>query len=116
MRHSWGHEQTVETLYVSHRGLSNLSTASEERNHALVVIDTVLGRNQLIVPAVILQQLATALPKLTKVWIGCVHQRAVFGFSLKERLVACWFRKIECPPIPVRIAEDEPLVVRDWNR
>src|SRR5688572_26169893 len=115
MSHPGGHEQPVKSLYLSQSDLAILPAAAEERKHTLVVVDAVLRCNQLVVPAVILEQLAAALPKLPEIWIGGVENRSELGFSFEESLVSRWILESERPPIPGRIGEHQPFIVRDWN-
>src|SRR5437867_9757765 len=108
MSHSGSHEQAVKTL--------DVAAAAEERHHALVVVATVLRGDQLVAPAVVLEQLAAALPELPEIWIGGVEDRSKLRFSLDEGLVASRIGEVECPPVPVRIGEHEPFIMCDRNR
>src|SRR5262249_32403330 len=98
-------------LDVSHDRGTIRATRSEERNDALVILDAVLRGDQLIAPAVVLEQLPAVLPEFAKVRIGGVENRCELPLARQKRLVAGSTAEIERPPIPVGIAEDEPLEV-----
>ena len=95
MGHPGRHEQPIKTLHLRRRNGSILAIASKKRDHAFVIVDTVLRRDQLVVPTVILQQLATTLPELLEIWIGCVEQRSKLGFSPEEGLITRRIRELE---------------------
>src|SRR5206468_7507832 len=88
----------------------------EERQDALVVVDTVERRNERVVPPVVLQQLAASLPVRLEVGIGRVQNRRELRLGLLMGLVVRRVPELERLPIPIRIGEDEPFVVCDRNR
>ena len=110
--HAWRHEQSIEALDILQSPLPSL-TGSEERQDALVVVDAVERRYELVVPAVVLEQLAASLPVCREVRIDRVQNRRELRLGLLMGLVVRRVPELERLPIPIRIGEDEPCVVRD---
>ena len=86
VRHAWRHEQSVEALDILQRPFPSL-TGSEEREDALVVVDAVERRDELVVPSVVLEQLAASLPVRREVGIGRVQNRRELRLGLLMGLV-----------------------------
>ena len=115
MSHAGRHEQPVEALDLARR-LASIVLAAKEREHALVVVDAVLRRDQLIDPPVVLNQFATSLLERAEVGIRGVQDRRELRFGLHVRLVVGRIGERERPPVPIGIREHQPLVVGDGNR
>ena len=78
MSHAGRHEQPVEALDLARR-LAWIVLAAKEREHTLVVVDAVLGRDQLIDPPVVLNQPAPSLLERAEVRIVAFRIGANFA-------------------------------------
>src|SRR6185436_5071105 len=106
---------TLEAVIVPKGFRPTPIAAAEERHDALVVVDAVLRGDQLVVPPVVLDQLAAAPAELPQVRIGRVEDRRELGFGFEEPLAADRIGELEPPPVPAGIGEHEPPEVRDRN-
>src|SRR5712692_828851 len=98
--HSRHHEEPVEVF--------SRPSIAHPRDDAVVIIDAVLRCNLLVVPAVILEELATALFERAEVGVGRVE---LTGFRINSVGLDEIAIEIERSEIPVQIAEDYVLVV-----
>ena len=103
-------------MHVPQRRSSILSSAAKEPDDALVIVDAVLRGDQIVVPAVVLKQLAAALPECAQIGVGGVEKRRELRLTLEKCLIVRRVRELERPPVPIGVSEHEPLVVRDRNR
>src|ERR1700688_4397828 len=96
MPHAGHHEEAIGTLY--------LADSSGLRGHALIVINTVLRRQRLIAPAVILEQLAAVGEVRLEVGVRGVADTVVLLFGASDVAI-----EVECLVIPVPVLEHHVL-------
>ena len=102
--HPGRHEETIEVL--------GFASRTDPCDHALVVVDAVLSGDLLVVPAVILNKLAAALPEREQIRVVGreLPQRRVDRVGFREVLV-----EIERSVVPRGITMDDVLVVTLGN-
>ena len=99
MHHSRYHKKSVEIL--------RRAPIADVGDHAFIVVDAALGSDPLVVPAVILENLAATLPERAEIRVRRVE-------LTDSRVNRVRFGKItihiERQEIPVRIAEHDVLI------
>src|SRR4051812_531467 len=100
--HAGGHEEA--------KGRVDLGGSTHLRGNTVEVVDGIEGSNELIIPAVIDDQLAAVREVGLEIWVGGADQILVELVREGDVLV-----EIESEEVPAQIVEDDVLEVRERN-